>query len=242
MKKEIPILFSTPMVQAILADRKTMTRRVIKPQPTHSQIHEWRGKRIYEGEARMWCWKNFRGNDNWQDITHQLGEHCPYGKPGDLLWVREAFFPCAGTDPQLYAYKGNWVQHGTEKNAKWKPSIHMPKAAARIWLEVTGVRVERLQDISTSDACDEGIEYWNIDPDAFEGGELQADFKNYTWTERREKDPQYEDRYSPTFASCIDSYRTLWQSINGPESWEANPRVWVIEFRVLSTKGKPKGE
>lgn len=237
MKKEIPILFSTPMVQAILDGRKTMTRRVVKS-----------GVPL----------------GNWSETAKK----CPYGQPGDILWVRE----------EHYRF-GYWVKNGTTKrgNQKWMfkamtEDVHfadnlpsdinhpvrisrdkkipgaatwykrlarfMPKDACRIWLRMTNVRVERLLEINPNDACDEGVEYWNIDGDALEGGELQADFKNYTWTEKREDDPNYEDRHFPTFANPVDSFRTLWQSINGPESWEANPWVWVVEFEVLSKTGR----
>lgn len=234
MTKEIPILFSTPMVQALLAGRKTQTRRIMKPH-------------------HRWLWENWEGESILKD--------CPYGQPGDLLWVRESWNICikselAPDDPYMQRNdgipEGQWVwvykagsthetntEHPEWGKKLWKPSIYLPKAAARIWLEVTGVRVERLQNISPGDACDEGINYWNIDPEAMEGGELQADFENYTWSEKKENDPNYEDRYFPTFANPVDSFRSLWQSINGPESWEANPWVWVVEYKVLSTTGKP---
>lgn len=235
MKKEIPILFSTPMVQAILAGRKTMTRRVVKPQPDTEHKPSLVPRSLQnENDWGKWYWDSPEGET--------ILKPCPYGKPGDLLWVRESmyqvweegvFYSADNTPwdcPADFAYRsGNCAI----------PSIHIPKAAARIWLEVTGVRVERLHEINPHDACNEGVEYWNIDGEAMEGGELQADFKNYTWTERKERNPNYEDRNFPTFANAVDSFRTLWQSINGPGSWEANPWVWVVSFRVLSTTGKP---
>jgi hypothetical protein len=222
MRKEHPILFSPPMVQAILAGRKTQTRRAVKfplKCPTH-KISIGQGDNPPPVEWARW-------------------------QPGDILWVRESF-TIIGSDPirggegeiiedrKIYAFKGQKQPH-IEKLFKWKPSIHLPKAAARIWLEVINVRIERLHDISPGDACDEGINYWNVDRDAFEGGELMADFENYMWRD----DENYADYHSPTYASCVESFFSLWQSINGIESFKANPWVWVIEFNVLSTTGKP---
>lgn len=133
-------------------------------------------------------------------------------------------------DQPYYVYKADLSHEHEHGPVTWKPSIFMPKVAARIWLQITDIKVQRLQDITPGDACDEGIEYWNIDVDAFEGGELQADFKNYTWRD----DESYADYHFPTFANCIDSFRTLWQSINGEESWNKNPWVWVISFKQIT--------
>jgi hypothetical protein len=176
--KERPILFSAPMVRGILAGTKVQTRRVVKPQAM----------------------------GQWGPVVP-----CPYGQPGDRLWVREAwdFIPegdpgtpsCAGirywadagyelrTPPSNY----NPMLYGKERV---RPSIHMPRWASRITLEVTGVRVERLQDISEADARAEGIS--------------RAD--------------------CPDWHATTD-YRALWESIHGPGSWAANPWVWVVEFK-----------
>lgn len=278
MKKEIPVIFSTDMVQAILAGRKTMTRRVVKPQPDpEGEITFMQNAPLdWQGEWHPWKWDTEQGES--------ISKDCPYGKVGDILFVRESwkmamwdFNDSELTIEYADAEKIDYILPESEgsidtaydwmvkqfqkllfkeiiapeseeeecpmvftgKKHPLSPSIHLPKWCSRIWLEVTDVRVERLHNISPADACDEGIEYWNIDGDALEGGELQADFKNYTWTEKKEEDPNYEDRYSPTFASCVDSFRTLWQSINEEESWNANPWVWVISFKVLSTNGRP---
>lgn len=129
MIKERPILFSTAMVQAILAGRKTQTRRVLKEQ--------------INGIARP-------------------GQHvCPYGQPGDILWVRETF----GIDVEDdgFLYKANYDNADISwLKGSWKPSIHMPKEAARIWLEITKVRVERLNDINRGDCMGEGCPFPNI--------------------------------------------------------------------------------
>jgi hypothetical protein len=230
--KEKGILFSTEMVKAILDGRKTQTRRTIKPQPA---------AQLYSVNMGYWSEKP-------EDLKHPYVK-CPYGEVGDLLYVRETWADWRGLN-YGFAYKadgfisrnGAWEcdtphkLHDVERIEKWSPSLFMPKKAARIWLKVREVRVERLHDISPDDAGDEGVEYWNVDADAFEGGELVADYKNYTW----EDDPQSQDYHFPTFANPVDSYRTLWESINGAESWNANPWVWVISFEVISKTGKPK--
>jgi len=104
----------------------------------------------------------------------------------------------------------------------WKPSIHMPKAAARIWLEVLDSKIERLNDITEKGCMAEGLErlvYW--DPDGDE----------YTY-------PCFVDKLYE-HCNAIDCFKTLWQSINGPASWDENPWVWVVKFKVLSTTGRP---
>jgi len=176
--KERPILFSTAMVQAILDGRKTMTRRAVK-----CKLHE--------------CFNGFAN-------TPKEVFNCPYGQPGDILWVREKFTPDRGG--YFYAADNHLTQI-----LNWKPSIHMPKAAARIWLQVEAVRVERLQDITEADAEGEGA---------------KTVFCQYV------NDTQ-------GYHSYVEGFRKIWQSINGPESWEQNPWVWVVSFKVLSTTGRP---
>jgi hypothetical protein len=154
-KKETPIIFSTPMVQAILEGGKTMTRRVVKCAP-------------YSGSEEELPTQYIDGN-----IT------CPYGQVGDKLWVRETFAVIrddlfGGTRHQQYKadrpydkYPGDWPEDEAKGNPdapKWKPSIHMPKKYARIWLEITDVRVERLQSIENLDALAEGMHIdWSVE-------------------------------------------------------------------------------
>jgi hypothetical protein len=183
---EKPILFSTSMVQAILEGRKTQTRRVIKPQPgPELKFFGWQVPEY----THVAFGNNFRIESKHRN---------PYGQSGDLLWVRETWknadFPEAEGP---YEYKASMadINAGWNKGI-WKPSIHMPKHAARIWLRVKDVKVERLQEISYADAKAEGVEY-------------PHDFYD------------------------------LWFKINGPLSWNANPWVWVVEFEVVSTSGKP---
>ncbi|WP_373379858.1 hypothetical protein [Cupriavidus nantongensis] len=189
--KERPILFSGAMVRAILDGRKTQTRRVAK---------EFDGLDVDKVLARF---------------PHQRG--CPYGEPGDRLWVRETFSRLEAFDffhadvPE--DVPGFW--YWADGNPTWgdwsrpKPSIHMPREACRIQLEVTDVRVERLNDCSEADAIAEGI-----------APELDG------WTD-------YSNPSCQMFISPVDSYRTLWDSINGAGAWDANPWVWVVEFRRI---------
>jgi hypothetical protein len=159
---------------------------------------------------------------------HFVKNHCPYGQPGDRLWVRETFTDLRGTgiehrpDPegplQRYAYAadcppGSYADEARKDyGIKWKPSIHMPRAACRILLETTDVRVERLQAISRADIRTEGLQC---------PAELASD----------DVSPNYRDWYPA-------AWRELWESINGPDSWNANPWVWVVEFkRVMPGPG-----
>lgn len=201
--KERPILFSTPMVESILQNTKTQTRRIIKPQPSFPRIQEIELLDIL-------LYENMLAN-------------CPYGKSGDRLWVRETWRPAISDSHECFAYKAdNKYKCGkdapTDYQPEWKPSIHMPRSACRLILEVSDVRVERLQDISEEDAIAEGIESRMI------GNRF---YKNYL---SKEKD--YMGSKLWFFDSPIDSFRSLWELINGANSWDANPRVWAIGFNI----------
>lgn len=198
--KERPILFSAPMVRALRAGTKTQTRRVVKDRHIDAAP-----------PACFFQW---------------LRERCPYGQTGDRLWVRETWqhsnFPLGPYDESCTVfYRADYMDdpHGPDgekspegRYRNWEPSIHMFRSASRILLEVTAVRVERLQDISAADAVAEGIardgdgyERFHADPDAPVG---QSFTRN------------------PVLA-----YRGLWESINGVGAWDKNPWVWVIEFK-----------
>lgn len=219
MPKEIPILFSTQMVQAILEGRKTETRRMVK---LHKKIDNPKfGYTCFTGEREI----SVRG-------VHENGQYgesfikSPYGMRGDILWVRENWAVHYSYDhlpprdfktwtpPNGFAYvadgKPGWA-------GKTRPNIFLIIEAARIWLEVVEVTVERLQDITPKGAVAEGIERVN------DGGHMM--YRHYL-----------KDKYGP---SPVHSFETLWSKINGTESWTANPWVWVIKFKVLSTTGKP---
>ena len=191
--KELPILVCGQMVRPILEGRKTHTRRVVKV--------AWSGT----GEALL--------SQSRIDPAYK----CPYGQPGDRLWVRETWgysedLPDGFQDGRHVSRR--WLRYRADGEAadvlRWKPSIHMPRWASRITLEVVAVRVERLQDISEEDAQAEGIEL----------AAALAAFICDTPAMRQERKSAYRSAF-------VD----LWQSINGPGSWEQNPLVWVVEFR-----------
>jgi len=199
--KERPILFSGPMVKAILEGRKTQTRRTYRLQ----KDMEW--YQDLGGEAGGW----YTNGIGWWNVEEEV---CPYGKPGDCLWVREAWAPLVVGNERDFIYRADH-HAGLEKrdgDQKWKPSIHMPRIACRLMLEITGTRVERLNEISVEDAIAEGIEpvrnIWKL----------------------------YGERIKGTAGATGQprkSYASLWKSINGNGSWAANPWVWVVEFKVL---------
>jgi hypothetical protein len=126
--------------------------------------------------------------------------------------------------------------YGLKNRGGWKPSIHMPKAAARIWLQVTDIRVERLQDITEEDAIKEGVRS-NECSDVSKCPSLFCKSNGCAGAGEYHRYPvDYDDE--PCY-SAVESFESLWQSINGPESWEANPFIWRVAFNVLSTTGKP---
>ena len=195
--KERPILFSGPMVRAILEGRKTMTRRVVKPDIANFLEDGW------EPEKRMYETRN-------GDIV-PASSICPHGVPGDMLWVRETWSQVVTNIPRDYGflYRADFSADAdpSQWGSKWRPSIFMPRDASRILLEITNVRVERLQDITEEDCVREGAAIMTSEEvAAFHLGSTQ---------------------------NAIDSFRNVWEGINGPDSWEQNPWVWVIEFKKL---------
>jgi hypothetical protein len=203
--KERPILFSAPMVRALLDGSKTQTRRVVKTQPDEYAV--------MLGDQCLLVHDSSPGMHNSELIS------CPYGQPGDRLWVRETFamYPYAGNDGaagEVYRANGNVTDEMLRAlGRKWTPSIHMPRWASRIDLEITGVRVERLQDCSEADAKAEGAEPYDV--------------AGLTAAELALLDAPLMDPVTP----YKNGYALLWESLNGPGSWDANPWVWVIEFR-----------
>lgn len=196
-----PILFSTPMVQAILRGEKTQTRRIAKPQAKRD---------LESGYVFDDKYNKIFDLHNWHEPF--IAEFCKY-KVGDILWVRETF---QIIPPNMIFYKAD-----KENKAKgnWKPSIFMPKEACRIFLKLTKIRIERLNDITEADAIAEGIERWTDERMKSKPTHYKVYFQNC----------KPEDLCS--YTSCpIDSYETLWQKINGEKSWEENPFVWVYEF------------
>ncbi|KPY58406.1 hypothetical protein [Pseudomonas amygdali] len=220
--KERPILFSAPMVRAILSGQKTVTRREVKKPAALDCL----------AAGFEPAFLALPGN----------ADLCPYGRVGDRLWVRETFALLGNEDGCCIDWQDNLIK-GDERSAAriyrascppgdyglnqipakadwkpdteameydgaWRPSIHMPRWASRILLEITDVRVERLQEISRSDIRAEGLE---CPP------ELASD----------DVSPNYRDWYPA-------AWRDLWESINGAESWNANPWVWVVEFKRVT--------
>lgn len=205
--KERPILFSGPMVRAILDGRKTVTRRVVKPQPQRV------GTYTRDGQEVDWVELDEDGDP----VDSEL--RCPYGMPGDRLWVRETWgvdhLSMAAGIPKatpewlpdegvLYRADGDCCEQIPECQCAdttfplWRPSIHMPRWASRILLEVVSVRVERLQEITVEDAAREGVS-------------LRSE------------------------CSVGDNFRALWDEINAGRgfAWASNPWVWRVEFRRI---------
>lgn len=227
MSTERPILFSAPMVRALLAGTKTQTRRVVK----------LRGAEVIEERPRNDPDDNVLSTESWPwSPQHDGWVSCPYGSPGGRLWVKETFAFLQPTDDAATAseHRDRVVQRpedgervalwyradgemplveqlwaDDEDGIRWRPSIFMPRWASRITLEVTGVRVERLQEITESDALAEGV-----------------DLKSEAWPDTPSAIPL---SLKPTFA-----YELLWKSINGADSWAANPWVWVVELRRVT--------
>lgn len=202
--KERPILFSAPMVRALLDGTKTQTRRVVKPQPFAITSDGVPFVQTADDEK-----------------FGRLGKVivCPYGQPGDRLWVREAWAPL--TIGHAYSADPIW---NSSPSGRWHPSIHMPRVASRILLEVTGVRVERLQDISEADAAAEGLVV-RAGAAAFNASGLPE----YGLPEWADGTPG-ETRWN---VSAVQAYRSIWTEIKGPGNWDANPWVWVVEFKVV---------
>jgi hypothetical protein len=205
--KERPILFSAPMVRAILEGRKTVTRRAVK------------GSGL-----------NFLADFTPEYFALPENHFCPYGKPGDRLWVRETWY-CdhfevmrgpylkpddldigEALDDGTLVYAADGLTPYEQEQPSWKPSIHMPRWACRILLEITDVRVERLQEISEGQARAEGIRPMRDGSD--------------TWVSR-----EGPAKLVTPWPTAKEAFSDLWDSINGPHAWEANPWVWAITFR-----------
>lgn len=201
--KERPILFSGEMIRAILDGRKTQTRRVCKAQP-ENRVHP-----IY---VTKYAWGDKALHPYMTDGV-QIIEYCPYGKVGDQLWVRETFrqaYPKTEySDGIIYRADKAKSLGMAEYCGKWRPSIFMPRSASRIQLEITNVRVERLQDIEPTDACSEGILPLGA------GSSFALHHLEYKSIE-------------------CGKFADLWDSINAAKHpWESNPWVWVVEFKPV---------
>jgi hypothetical protein len=247
--KERPILFSGPMVQALLAGIKTQTRRALRPEWV-AIIDEVSGKSsntdgredevtisyLSDGPdgAAWYVWLT----EYFDEGVFLLGQG-PYGQPGDRLWVREscAFLGERVAKPEGapgYVYRADSNEfdgHGI----KWKPSIHMPRVASRLLLEIVSVRVERLQDISEADAVAEGIMERYFYGGHQSPGHVEWESVQPPYGDGKQRPLGTYADYSGGRAHLkpIESYASLWRKINGPDSWAANPWVWVVEFKVI---------
>ncbi len=225
--KERPIIFKGEMVRAILEGRKTQTRRLIKPQPYKDSK-----------TVNLWCW----GEDKDPAFTlpillaaseKQMGEeliryrHCPYGQAGDRLWVRETFYPCLDADQKLRGdcvYKTDQDSHIVH-TGEWRPSRFMPRWASRITLEITEVKVKRIQDIAPEDCQSEGLVAIteSRQPKVGEWASAYGRFPTPDWDAFQEHEEN----------AIREGFINLWNSIHGKDAWERNNWVWVISFKKL---------
>lgn len=198
--KERPIPFSSPMVRAILAGTETQTRRVVK------------------GWQLEWLEPPIAFTPEY--VAHLDNDACPYGRAGDRLWVREAWRTVSEADKtpprDMDAAYRLWFEADAPHQpgfGRYRPPMFMPRWASRITLELTGVRVERLNDISEADALAEGVTpKW--EPGC--SGRLMEALGGFS------------------FRPAASAYADLWEQINGPGSWDANPWTWVVEFKQIA--------
>lgn len=275
--KERPILFSGPMVLAILEGRKTVTRRTLANQMSAGwHLHpEHQLGTITSGNSK----KSRFGAIIRREISEGSGkfEHhvipCPYGEAGDRLWVRETWGVVSHTwnergdmvdwvpdrpataIRELHFGRGYYSGHviyaadgghewagdddgGGESRSAWHPSIHMPRAACRILLEITAVRIERLQDITDEQAIAEGCFFTDYGRVCGHGGSGWKEVGDCPAPEQHhpQRNGWMWDK-TTSHEQCLTAARwafgNLWESVNGPESWDANPWVWVVEFKQV---------
>ena len=228
--KELPILFSTPMVKAILENRKTMTRRTHGLERINDFVqkgHTFRYDSIEDGpDEDRYVWFEEIGQDG--NPTEIYRSAKPQYQIGDHLWTRETFFDARKwKHAPLFADGPDFIYKADEDAFigchNWQPSLFMPKDAARIWLECTGVRCERLMNISEEDAFAEGIE-WKI-----KYPEECPDTKYY-----KDYSVKKKERYAFGYAfGAVNSFITLWDSINGSGSHNLSPWVFVYKFKRI---------
>jgi hypothetical protein len=239
---ERPIIFKDDMVRAILEGRKTQTRRIMKPQPVIGDDGWFR----WDGHKPNSKYGAYASNQvDLKSISIFVGLSCPYGRPGDRLWVRETFYQPVSTCLMPWGeYETSWrgwkedIEYAadgkaaptlvTSRETKVKrPSIHMPRFASRITLEISGVRVERLQDISEEDAIAEGARH----------------FPDLPGTSPYGQDDRWSMETPDSCDKCLGNARMAFanyfckitgnapKGLHDPRPWDANPWVWVIEFR-----------
>lgn len=220
-----PMLYSTPMVQALMNGTKTQTRRQIKDAIRVEKVPQYLE---YKDD-----WDKYMvGYSNYQYKLIKSSVNI-----GDIIWVRETFqhTEILNINPEDenygFVYKADSQPWEDYEGWVWKPSLFMPKDACRLWLKVTNVRVERLQDISEEDAENEGLEK---DYSTFFDTNKEYSFPDYNTPRTEIKRGKKVKISSGLFKYAVDSYKSLWQKINGKDSWDANPFVWVYDFEVIS--------
>lgn len=256
--KERPVLFSSPMVRALLAGTKTQTRRAVKA------IGNDDGFVLQDYGDGWWPYRSDDGESAIRSDGTEEPHRCPYGQPGDRLWVRETHYAWGHWTKRINQKKrreewhfvdetlGAGLSYRYEADEKllrrkrelhevgwWnRPAIFMPRAASRIKLEVTEVRVQRLQDISQADATAEGVE--PMDSHSSEENDRVDAF--HSWLCGNCGGRRLYTSFGPNMGAMPDTdcekcdthvkrYRWLWESINGPGSWDANPWVWALTFK-----------
>lgn len=199
--KETGLMFKAPLVRAILEGRKTQTRRIVKRLPL--RINR-------ETNAMEVDVANIENGEFAKRVP------CPMGKPGDRIYVREAYAHHPQFAQMAFRADGEEFEDadGFLWEPKWTPAIHMKKEEARIWLEITSVRVERLQQITEADAKAEGAQPWPCDHPRRSCADIGCNGPDY-----------------------LAGFRHIWESTGG--DWAANPWVWVIDFKTISTTGRP---
>lgn len=219
--KERPILFSGPLVRALLSGTKTQTRRPAKGV-------DFRGAGGKDGadwnDPSCWGWADEYG-DEWAltAAPDVRAIRCPYGEPGDRLWVRETWsvhcrfdiispseLQPEARDGALVWYAADQQPNYTGKGGRWRPSIHMPRWASRLTLEITDVRVQRLHDITPEDAIAEGVIFARCDCSKDHGPRCAYD--------------AYD---------AVQAFAAKWREIYGDASWDASPWVWALTFKVV---------
>jgi hypothetical protein len=246
--KALPILMSAPMVRALLEGRKSQTRRMLKPQPYGFLFGKPQAKL---GGPDILCPYGNTGDVLWvrETCAFQWPEHCDDGRiysdesPATLEWGRPI-----RRDECDVIYRATddggsvWMdEDGEPCDPLWTPSIFMPRFASRLTLEITDVRVERLQDISEADAIAEGVEPLFDKETAASRPEFDLNpmpYSNYLWHGKSGKGSVTQkqvDAWKHQLSSYKDargSYSSLWESINGSGSWNANPWVWIVKFKT----------
>lgn len=231
------ILFNDDMIRALLDGRETQTRRLVTPQPVFMPAGD--------GLPDSYFWAA-KGADNPRSKnagvygdTSEMGDMafrgmledaCPYGRPGDLLWVRETHH-LSHANAVTYRADFNYNPFSDDEcgedcsmvGEKWRPSIYMPRWASRLTLRITDVRVERVQDISEKDAIAEGVEVFNEDGNLWYSGWMDG------------KDSWFDENWKWHCNDPVQAYKELWDGINFKRGhgWATNPWVWVIEFEVI---------